>query len=163
MTTPADIEAAIDVVDDIARESELLALRDAIAALEALDRLAHAAREARTLVEMQMVALLEQPQIVDGRRWKRSDEYKRRYEHDRIVKMVADRAIADRNGELLDAKAAARNAANLMRKIYVSPSTDAKVGMLRHYLGVGNVLAENLAADEYARTKVEVVQLKEEE
>jgi hypothetical protein len=28
---------------------------------------------------------------------------------------------------------------------------------------VGNILAENLASDEYARTRVEVVQLKEEE
>jgi hypothetical protein len=163
MTTSADLEAAIDVVDDIARDSEQLSVEDAVNALDALERLAAAIREAMSLVETQAVQQLEQPKVVNGRRYVRHDEYKRRFNHDRIAKMVADRAIADRNGELLSTKDAVRNAANLMRKIYVSDSSTAKVGMIRHYLGVGDVTEENLAHDEWARATVRVYSLEEEE
>lgn len=163
MTTPADIEAAIDVVDDIARESELLGVEDAVNTLEALERLAAAVREASSLIETQAVQQLEQPKVINGRRYVRHDEYKRRFNHDRIAKMAAERGVADRNGEILSPRDAARNTANLMRKIYVSDSSTAKVGMMRHYLGVGDVAAENLVHDEWARATVRVYPLDEGE
>ena len=154
----ADIEAALDVITDLCEQADQISgVEEVMDVLEQLGLLAAAVRRAQSMVEAQAVSLLEQPVVISGRRYVKANEYKRRFEHERIAKLVADQALVySTTGEIRSARDAVAKAVALMQAIYVSPSTDAKVGALRHYLGVGGVVEENLARDEWTGAKVHV-------
>lgn len=159
-----DLRAAIDVVDQLAERSDSLRVDEAVEALEALAQLGNAVKQAMVLIESGAANQLEQPRVIGNRRYVKANRYTRRFNHERIAKMIAVQAsINNITGEIASAVKAAETATYLMREIYVSHSTDAKMGALRALLGVGDPFAENLARNEHTGTKVEVYDLKEKQ
>lgn len=159
-----DLLAVMDVIGRLIELSDEMDLETAVATLEVLGQLGSEVRRAQSMVETQEMRLLEQPKIIDGQRYVKTPKYTRRFDHDRVARLVRDRAAVDRRtGEVNHTMAAVGLAISLMRKIYVSDSTDAKVTALKTYLGVGDVIAENLARDERTGTIVKVYPLREEE
>jgi hypothetical protein len=162
--TPGDLVAAMDVLDRLAEESDELPLDDAIVAMENLSTLGSALKRCQSMIETQVWRLLEQPAVVGGRRYKRANRYAKRFDHYAIAHMVADHVRVDREtGELRDSREAVARALNLFIQIYCSDSTEAKQGALRHHLGVGDALEENLAREVRTGTRIAIYELPEEE
>jgi hypothetical protein len=161
---PGDLIAAMDVFDRLAEESDSLPRDDAIVMMETLRNVHSALRRCESMIETQVMRLLEQPAIVGGRRYKRADRYAKRFDHYKIARMVADHVRVDHDtGELRDSREAVARALNLFIQIYCSDSTEAKQGALRHHLGVGDALEENLAREVKTGTRIAIYELPPEE
>ena len=94
VTTLADIDAAIDVLVDMCEQADqITGIEEAMDVLDRLGQLGAAVKRAQSMVGNQATSLIEQPVTVSGRRFVRENEYKRRFDHDRIAKMIADLAV----------------------------------------------------------------------
>jgi hypothetical protein len=135
MVTPADIAAAIDVLREAAEQSENMDFDDAVALVDAIKEMRSAAGVTISMLEMALLAQVEiAPRQVGGRAFIAVDDGPLRYEHDRIESQVIDWATlqaTDRETGLTNAREAARQATWMMRQVYVSPSTTAKVAALK--------------------------------
>ena len=159
-----DLLAAMDVIDRLGEESDELPLADALVALEALGQLASVLKRTTSLVETQAYRMLEQPMILGERRYKRGNTYTKRFDHQRIARMVADHVKVDREtGELRDATTAVARALHLFIEIYLSDSTKAKQTALKDYLGVADAEEENLATEVITGHCIRAFDLKENE
>lgn len=134
MITQADILAASEVLHQLMEESDDMDFERAADIRLALGALILDAREALSLIEMEMVRQVEAaPRQVGRLNYMAVNKYKERDDHDAIeahVVAAARLAAVDRDTGEIDAAAAARWAAHYMRKLYVSPSVQAKKGAL---------------------------------
>lgn len=147
MTLPTgeDITAMIDVLGDVIEESDEAALADCVELMDRLAELSEKAKLASDMVKGQALRLLEQPKVINGRRYKRTAVYSKRFDHRAIGRMVVDHARVDLDtGEARGDTETIRKAVDAMLAIYTSDSTKAKTTELRRILGVGNAEEENL-------------------
>ena len=91
-------------------------------------------RETLSLLETELLRQVEgAPRQVDGVNFMAVKDYKESFRHDAIEGGVVGAAISaatDRSTGEIDAHEAARQAAHLMRRLYVSPSVTAKKTVL---------------------------------
>lgn len=132
--TMADIQAAIDVLDQLCEESDDIEFELAADLRIAVDQLKKGATTAITMLEMEMVRQVEgAPRQVGGLNYMAVNRYKERDDHDAIearVVAAARLAAVDRETGDIDPAEAARWAAHWMRKLYVAPSDQAKKGVM---------------------------------
>jgi hypothetical protein len=146
--TVGDLLLTMDLIDELTEESDTLPLERAIQMRETLSLLASALKRAQSMIDTQVLNLLEQPTIVGERRYVPATKYAKRWGHYRIAKMVADQAKVDRTtGEIRTVDEAVAGALHQFIQIYLSDSSEAKVSMLRKVLGVGDPEAENLVTE----------------
>lgn len=133
MTTPGDILAATDLLSELIEESDTLAVDDAIQMIEVVSLLSSEARRTIDLLTAHLHKVMEKGgRELAGRRYTTSPRTKQTYDHDTIAAKVIHRALKpDENGELPPARDAVNFAVTLMRDLYVSDSTKAKVGVLK--------------------------------
>lgn len=147
-STRADIEAMVDVLDGIIETSTEVSLEEALSTKEALEGLIGTAKLASSMLETQAIRQLEQPKVVNGKRWKRTNLYAKRFDHGKIGSMVIEEAAIDRDtGEVRSTKDALRRALHFWMKIYLSDSTSAKTGELKRLLGVADAADEGLVRE----------------
>ena len=132
--TPADILAATDVLTQAQNESDDMPFVVAVALREAVTELKRRATETVGLLEMEMLRQVEAgSKTVGGVTYIAVNDNKDAWDHDAIEARVVEAAkgiATDHETGVMDPAEAARRAAWLMRKIYVSPSTTAKTGAL---------------------------------
>ena len=132
--TPADVLAAVDVLVQAQNESDDMEFELAIALRDAAEELKRRTSETIGLLEMEMLRQIEAaPKTVGGVTYLAVNDNKDTFDHDQIearAVAVARLAAYDKETGEIDVGEAARQAAHLMRKVYVSPSTKAKVGGL---------------------------------
>jgi hypothetical protein len=133
MTIP-DVEASCDVLVDVQDASDSMTPEQCIEYRVACEAVLKAAKTAIDLLNMQFVKISETDVIRDGRRFyvgRKKD--RERFDHDLIeatvVAEAVDRSEAD-DGERFVARTAARAAADLMRRLYITDSTSAKISAL---------------------------------
>lgn len=148
MTSVGDLLAISDVLDALAEESDSLSLEDSIVLAETLNLLHSVLRRTSSMVETQRLRLLEQPTVVEGRRYVPAVKYTERWEHARVAKMIADKVRVNREtGEIRSVDEAVAMALHHFIRIYLSDSTKAKKGELKRLLGIGDAEAENLCRE----------------
>lgn len=131
-----DIMAMVDVLKDIADASDTLTVDEGVAVLEALTSLKQAVSQLSSLVDTQMVQILEQPQTRNGKVYFRATKGKWRPDHQQIKRIICERAGVDTStGELQEREVAVRNAVDLAYEAFVSPASMPKAGLLNK-LGV---------------------------
>jgi hypothetical protein len=126
--TLGDVHASADVLLDVADYSDTMTPEQCIEYRVACEAVAKAAKTAIDLLNMQFVKVAETDVIRDGRRFyvgRKKDRV--RFDHDLIEAAVVTTAAAHSPGTAISG---ARQAADLMRKLYVSDSTDARIGAL---------------------------------
>ncbi len=127
-----DIEAMIDVVHDLRDNSDTLDAERAVDVRRAADLLRAAAIELRDFCDMQLCKLMEFGDEMerDGMLYRIGSAGRWQWDHDAIATAVA--CLADDTPGMPGG-----TAARIMRDIYVSDSTPAKVGQLeRHRIPV---------------------------
>lgn len=129
--TLPDVHALSDVVTDIREASDSMSVEDCIAFRLALSTHLKEVQAAIAALDQQLVLTMETSRIADGYLFavKRRKE-KVRYDHAKIARHVRDAAL-DYGGVPATPGIAAEQATKLMRDIYISDSTKAKVGMLK--------------------------------
>jgi len=151
MSHSKDILAMVDVLKDIADQSDSLTVDEGVSVVEALSLLKQAVNQLSSLVDTQMVSILEQPRTHNGKVYFRATKGKWRPDHQQIKRVICERASVDvGTGELHDRDTAVRNAVDLAYEAFVSPSTMPKAGLLTK-LGV----AKESVAD-FERTGYEI-------
>lgn len=134
MTVPtvADVAAAIDVLGDIGEASDSFSIEQAMDMHRSIEVLQKTAKMTLSLVDTHLINTLESPQERHGILYaiKRKKDRKR-FDHDRIASGVFKRAHYDENGERIrKGDDRLKRAVYLMRQLYLSPSVEAKVGVL---------------------------------
>lgn len=132
--TAADILAAIDVLEQAQEESDDIDFRLAVDLRKACQTLGRQAKRTADLLEMEMLRQVEGgAKDIDGIQYMAINDNKTTWDHDSIeswvVAVAREKSINKETGEI-DVDEAARQGAHWMRRIYVSPSTTAKIGAL---------------------------------
>lgn len=135
--TIGDIDAIrAEIHDRVTEQADQHDFDEGVAMRDCLTALVTEAQAAIALIEQTMLSQLEAGAQQRGTRlFKRKRNTVKRFRHDLIeagVQRFARREAADANGEVSVTKAL-DIAMIAMRKIYVSPSTPAKVGALDTY------------------------------
>ena len=153
--TPADIVGMIDVLSEVAEQSDSMEADEAIALMESMGELISEARRILSLVETAVKNHLEAgAREIGGRTYVRKAAGKWRAYHDEIASAVIGQSVVDTaTGELRDAKEAASVAVAFMRDLYVSPSVEPKKGGLKR---LGLDLLE-VSRWEKTGTRIEVI------
>ena len=130
MISVPEFQAVGDLIDDTIAECESLSLDDGVDVHNAFEIVRRKARDAQLALEMAMQTQLEgQVVIRDGRQFEMTPFDGYSYDHNEIAKRVARIAsMPDGEGVVPTAHRAAAEAARMMLGLYVSDSTDAKVG-----------------------------------
>ena len=129
-----DFLAVEDLLADTVEEAERLTPSDAVDVILAIEKLIGAAREAVDALKAGMLNQLEESIIRDGQEFRKVPAGSWVFDHDDIAKRVAVIASAhDEDGVVPTAHRAAAEAARMMRQIYASDSTPAKVGKLNEF------------------------------
>lgn len=139
MTIP-DVLASSDVLVDVQDASDSMTAEQCIEYRVACEKVLRAAKDAITMLNTQFVKIAETDVIRDGMRYyvgRKKDQV--RFSHDVIAGKVIDTAVARTRDEknfstsdpsLVFVRDGARQAVDLMTKLYVADSTDAKIGAL---------------------------------
>lgn len=136
--TTADIDAAGMVLKDITELSDSLSAEDALDYRLAIEKLRAAAADTIKDLDTQLRRVLEHQVERHGRYyWIGHKKDSERFIHGKIAGEVQRRALQPDpdSGEIPDAPTAVRRAVALMRGLYLSDSTKAKIGAL-HSLGL---------------------------
>lgn len=130
MIEEADILAAIDVIRQATQEADDSDFERAVALRNAIRSLVSESRTAIGMLEAEMLRQVEEsPRQFGGVNFMAVRDYRESFRHDEIEGGVVGAAISaatDRATGEIDPKEAARQAAYMMRRLYVSPSTTAK-------------------------------------
>lgn len=129
MPTPADIEAMLDVLDDICNDSDAATFDEAVELMDGLERVKAGAAVAIDLLKMQMLSHLEDggPRTIGDRTFKPIDDNVKRFDHDEILRIAAIQAFMDENGEIRSPGEAVEILAETVKDLYLAPSTKAKL------------------------------------
>jgi hypothetical protein len=134
--TIEDVLASCDVLVDVQNASDSMTAEQCVEYRVACEAVLKAAKDAISLLNTQFVKIAETDVIRDGRRFyvgRKKDRV--RFDHDAIEAAVIEAVIADKYADegwhaAGAARGGARQAADLMRKIYVTDSTPAKTTAL---------------------------------
>lgn len=131
MTSLADIQAMLDVLDDIASRADDLTPEYAAPIYEALGGLAAKVRDVRSLYETRLKQTLEQPAVIGTKAYAVKRDGKWRPDHQAIKSNIISTAILDTaTGELRDPTDAAVMAVDLTYDLFVADKTEPKVAGL---------------------------------
>lgn len=131
MTTTGDLLAIGDVLDVLTADIEALDAAQAIITIEALKQVRNRLDLALSLLKTRALNALDgQPVKVGTTLYVAKATGKWRPEWSAVRKHVANAALVDENGEVQTADQAAARAIDIMRDLYVSPSTMPKQGAL---------------------------------
>lgn len=126
-----DIQAMLDVIDDMAEDTDSLEVEAAVALRESIVELRRRANTLLGLIDTQLIATLESPREFGGQRYRVAKNGKWLPDHSKVTAAVKDRALIDREtGEVRGAGPAVEEAIRWMAACYVSPSGMPKTGAL---------------------------------
>lgn len=126
-----DLLAYGDVLNDIAELVDGSSFRRLLELADALDEIARLQANVRSLVQTEMVKLAEEPVRVGETIFEASEQYKWRPNIGAIERAVIGRACFDDDGEhISNPEQVAQRAVQIMRELYVSPSTEPKAAGL---------------------------------
>lgn len=153
----ADLQAIGDIADWLIEESDSLPTDRAIELLEACTVAAAKLKMAMSMLQSQALSTIEQPILIGRVAWAKKPTFKQRPNQSLIAATVIDFAARpDNNGEVPTAHEAATTATNLMRGLYVSPSTVPKVGGVKDLdLEMSDVTREEHVGFELKRTEID--------
>lgn len=145
-----DFLAAADVLQDTIDEADRLPRDEAINVMFAIEALKKKCNEALDALKLALVSQMELNDSIvrGGFEVKCGDAGKWQYHHDAIARataIIASRPDED-TGEIPSPHRAAAEAARMMRQIYASDSTDAKVGKLDEFGIVRDAVRDFVAA-----------------
>lgn len=128
--TPGDILAAVDVLRQVNGEVDDIGFELAVELRAACQDVIEQARGAIAALEIEMLEQVESsPKQVGRITYIAIDDRSTRFDHDSIAKAVVaaakERAVDQETGEVVVARAVAE-AVDLMRMVYVAPSSKAK-------------------------------------
>jgi len=132
--TPADIQAAIDVVVAAGESADSIGFEEAADLRVALVELTNATKDSLALLSGELLRMVEaQPRRHDGRTYDRKPKRSWRFDHELIRRKITDLACESdhKTGEVPDVAGAVTEALELHADIYVSASSTAKVGGLK--------------------------------
>lgn len=136
----ADLQAALDVVQQLTEEIDDLDAAQAIEMRTEIDALQRAAKLCHELLTSRTLTALDgQPVIVGSKVYAAKAKGKWRVDHRAIRAVVHERSMRDAidaNGEVVPAEAA-RKAVEMMYELFVSPADFPKQGGLKN-LGLTN-------------------------
>jgi hypothetical protein len=131
MTSSADIRAVVDFVDAIATDADSLPVDQAAELFELLGLLKRSVSTALDAVSTALSSRLEQPQVVDGKRYEVTVVGKWRPQHPAIKRLLVGWALVDRDtGESFDREQAVQRAVDLTYDAFVAPTTMPKKRLL---------------------------------
>lgn len=132
MITAHDIEAMIDVLNDVDEGSDSLSIEEAVEKLDALKEVMVSLRMTISLIETQLVNTLESPRVIDGNLYEvRKSDGKWRPDHMPVdAAVVKTAAVNTDTGEMRTSFAAAETAVKIMADLYRAASTMPKTGAL---------------------------------
>lgn len=153
----ADLKAIYDVAALLTEQSDQLSAEDALIMMEEAKKAQQALKLAIDMLESQALRSIEQPILIGRTAWSKVPVMKRRPRADVIDKTVVRcAAMPDEDGVLPTAFEAAQNAVDIMKGLYVAPSTVPKVGGVKKIgLEFGEVIDEELTGYELKRTEIE--------
>ena len=132
--TIQDIDAATQVVAELAEAADSLHFEEAVAFKAALGRLKAATDAAISLVRGEAIKALndtpEKAAVLDGVVYRVKPTGKWRPDQQAIRRVVAARAACDDEGELRSPSEAAGVAVDMMYRLFVAPQTFPKTGGL---------------------------------
>jgi hypothetical protein len=132
--TAADILAAIDVLRQAQDESDDIDFEVAVDLLAACRQLGREAKVTADLLQMEMLRQVEDaPKRVGTVNYMAVNDNTTTFDHDQIeaaVVAIAKEHLVDHETGEIDPVEVARQAAHWMRRVYVSPSSSAKIGVL---------------------------------
>lgn len=114
-------------LDNLVEGSEGLEAFECIDIEDAIATLGAAVGRAKSMVRTQLLAKLEEPVIVGGKVYSKTETGKTRPKHDVIRKAIVRHSVADEDGEMRDPHEAAERAVGLTYALFVSPSTVPKI------------------------------------
>jgi hypothetical protein len=130
--TPFDVDAATEVCDMIAADADALDFDQAVEFMDALERLR---RQAKLAVDMILSTMLDHleaggPRQYGTRTFLPVDDTVKRFDHDEVLRKLGAVALIDDNGEIRNPGEALELMAEMVRDVYLSESTQAKVTAL---------------------------------
>lgn len=160
----ADLQATVDYLGSLTNEADTLGFEAATDIRDEAKRVVKAAGDLVSFLEGKMLTELEAgSREYGGRVWVRKRKYVERHDHSVIARVARDAAIAaardEETGEVNSALAL--NAAiETMRQVYLSPSTKAKVTVVRDQLGVPT---KNFVTREDKGWELDIVDLRDQD
>lgn len=161
----ADLQAHCAWVNDrITEYADSMEFEEAVAIQDELRRAKKAAEVAISMIDSQMMVRLESggPRQFGNRVFARVKDYVDRFDHDLLIATAArqgvEAAVDPDTGEV-NASEAAEAAARTVQKLYLSPSSKPKVGVIDQ-LGVDRKKAKTR---EFKQWKVNVVAIERED
>lgn len=153
----ADLQAINDVVQLLAESSDSLTTEQAIELIEAARKAQQSLKAAIEMLEAQAISTIERPLLMGNVVWTKVPSVKKRPVPNIIDKAVLTfSAHPDGDGVMPTAYEAAQTAINMMKGLYVSPSTVPKVGGVKALgLDMGDVCTEEHTGYELKRTELE--------
>lgn len=124
------LRAVAQDLDNLVEGSEGLEAFECIDIEDAIAVLGAAVGRAKSMVRTQLLAKLDEPVIVNGKVYAKTETGKVRPRHDVIRAAIIRHAAADEDGEMRGPHEAAERAVELTYRLFVSPSTAPKVGPL---------------------------------
>lgn len=132
-----DFLAVEDLLDDTIEEAEHLSASDAVDVILAVEKLAAKCREAVAALNGGLLNTLEGSIVREGHEFRKVPAGQQVYDHDAVARRVALIASCpDDDGVVPTAHRAAAEAARMMKILYTSASTTAKVGGKGKHIGL---------------------------
>lgn len=153
-----DLAACGDVFDWLYENADSLSAEKAIEMLEAAQQLHGRLRSAIHMLETQALKSIEQPILIGRVAYSKKPSIKKRPEQNKIAARVCDLASQPDmdTGEVGTTYDAAVAAVEMMRALYVSPSTQPKVGGVRNIgYKMDDVTTEERTGWELKRIEIE--------
>jgi hypothetical protein len=157
MTTPGDILAAIDVLSELSNEAAELPLEVAISLRDLLGQLDDERKRAANLIDTSVKRMLEQPKVIDNRKFEVKKSWATDYQHDEIGRLVIERIKQSQTntatGEMPDMRPAIE-AWRMFASLYLTNSTDAKKRALLVLLDIDDPPKQGVAKFRETGTKI---------
>lgn len=136
----ADLQATIDYLADLIERVDTMGFEDLVAVQDEGRRVASKASELVGMIDGELIRQLEAGarETPDGRLFKRAKRYVTRHDHEPLIALAARQGVEawthPDSGEV-DAPKAAESACRALAKMFLSPSSTAKVTVVEK-LGV---------------------------
>lgn len=153
----ADLQAIYDVARLLTEQSDGLSAEQAISLMEEAKKAQQALRLAIDMLEAQALRGLEQPVLMGNVVYAKVPSMKKRPIVENIdAQVVRVAAQPDEHGELPSAFDVAQTAVELMKSLYVAPSSVPKVGGIKKIgLDYGDAITEEHTGFELKRTEID--------
>lgn len=132
MITPADIQAAIDVVTQLSNEADSQSVEDAVELIGLCSALTKASNDAKAMLEARALSQLEgAPRQIGDDVYMAKPDGKWRTDWAELRRKVLSAGLVSEEGEILRTKQqVAQRVYGIMMELFVSPSSQPKKGGL---------------------------------